>query len=258
MALVTVASMPRELPDLTDAEKATFLREARVTKAKPAGSGVTGSWRVTLERDGMSHDASFQAVDERAVKKNLGGGRFEVDFVDSYRYNIAGYRLAALLGLGDMVPVSVERHWHGKNGAMTWWVDDVWMDENELMERGLHVPDEGRWSAQIYKVRVFGQLIFDTDRNRGNVLVTKNWRIWMIDFTRAFRKWKRLQSVEALHRCSRDLLEALRALTPEALEAAMDGMLTDAEMEGVLARRDLLVEHFESLIRERGEEAVLY
>ena len=37
----------------------------------------------------------------------------ELNFVDSYKYNIAAYQLAELLGLDDMVPVYVERKWKG-------------------------------------------------------------------------------------------------------------------------------------------------
>ena len=37
----------------------------------------------------------------------------ELNFVDSYKYNIAAYRLAELLGIDDMLPVYVERKWEG-------------------------------------------------------------------------------------------------------------------------------------------------
>lgn len=83
------------------------------------GKGVTETWRLTLTDGESTHDASFQSVEERAPAKELGGGRTEVHFVDSYRYNIAAYRLARLLGLDDMVPVSVARKWRMKTGAFT-------------------------------------------------------------------------------------------------------------------------------------------
>ena len=35
----------------------------------------------------------------------------ELGFVDSYKYNIAAYRLAELLGIDDIMPVYVERNW---------------------------------------------------------------------------------------------------------------------------------------------------
>lgn len=235
-----------------------FLRTADVVGVQPVGKGVTETWRLTLTDGEIRHDASFQSVDERAPAKDLGGGRTEVHFVDSYRYNIAAYRLARLLGLDHMVPVSVERKWRTKTGAFTWWVDDVLMDEDEMKEKELKAPDEASWSEQIYSVRLFSQLIHDTDRNRGNLLITTEWRIWMIDFTRAFRRWPRLQSPQGLERCDRKLLEALREVTRKDLDAALKDSLSRVEIEGLAARRDLLVQHYEALVRERGESAVLY
>jgi hypothetical protein len=107
-------------------------------------------------------------------------------------------------------------------------------------------------------VKLFSQLIHDTDRNQSNVLITKSWKLWMIDFSRAFRPWPALRSTEELTRCERGLYDRLRAMTKEDLETAMEGILLTRELEGILARRDLLVAHFEKLVRERGEDAVLY
>jgi hypothetical protein len=132
------------------------------------------------------------------------------------------------------------------------------MDENERIAKGLLPPGDVDWRAQSDKVKLFSQLVHDTDRNQSNVLITKSWRLWMIDFTRAFRPWPRLRSTDELLRCDRGLLARLRAMTEEELEAAMEGILEAHELEGILARRDLLVAHFDELIRKRGEEAVLH
>ena len=141
---------------------------------------------------------------------------------------------------------------------MTWWVDDVMMDESERIAKRLLPPKDVNWQAQSDRVKLFSQLIHDTDRNQSNVLITKSWKLWMIDFTRAFRPWPKLRSTEELMRCDRGLYGRLRATTKENLEAAMGRILDTQELEGILARRDLLVAHFEKLVRERGEEAVLY
>jgi hypothetical protein len=243
-------------PALDDALKEEFLRTAPEVEARPAGKGITDSWRVTLRDGALTHDAHFQSVDVRATRKEV-AGHVELLFRDSYRYNIAAYRLARLLGLQDMVPVSVERRWRSETGAMTWWVDDVMMDESERIAKGLLPPGDVDWRAQSDKVKLFSQLVHDTDRNQSNVLITKSWRLWMIDFTRAFRPWPRLRSPEELPRCDRDLYERLRKMTKEDLETAMGPILEPPELQGILARRDLLVAHFEKLISERGEDAVL-
>ena len=41
----------------------------------------------------MTHDASFQSVDERRNKVTFRDGGAELNFVDSFAYNIAAYRL---------------------------------------------------------------------------------------------------------------------------------------------------------------------
>jgi hypothetical protein len=253
-----VAALAAFVQPAMDVEsKAEFLRTAEVVEAVPAGSGVTRSWRLTLRAGGLTHDAHFQSVDERAAQKEV-AGRVELGFVDSYRYNIAAWRLARLLGLEVMVPVSVERRWRSRTGAMTWWVDDVMMDENRMIERGLRPPDGESWSRQAERVKLFSQLVLDTDRNRSNVLITRAFHVWMIDFTRAFRPWPRLRSTEGLLRCDRELHRKLGSLTREDLDAATGDLLEPREIEGILARRDLLLEHFGKLVSERGEAAVLY
>lgn len=244
--------------ELSNEAKEEFLRSAVAVKASAAGKGITGSWRVSLEGSGMTHAASFQSVDERAFIKDLGNGVKELHFVDSYRYNIAAYRLANLLGLENLVPVSVARKWRGRNGAMTWWVDDVMMDEADMHERGLDAPDPAAWVRQTYRVRVFSELIYDTDRNQSNLLISKDWNIWVIDCSRAFRRWKTIRRPEWLVRCDRNLFRALSELSRLELDAELSDILDDHELDGLWARRGLIVEHFRTLIEERGEDAVLY
>ena len=56
-------------------------------------------------------------------------GRTEINLVDSYKYDIAAYRLAELLGLEDILPVPVERKWGGKLGRTQLVVASENMDE---------------------------------------------------------------------------------------------------------------------------------
>ena len=39
----------------------------------------------------------------------------------------------------------------------------------------------------MWHVRLFDQLITNVDRNLGNLLIDKNWTVWMIDHSSAFR-----------------------------------------------------------------------
>ena len=86
IALVLRGRAETETPRERHAE---FLNNADIIEAKVVGKGVTETWRLTLKDDTLTHDASFQYVDEREAMKTHPGGTVEVDFVDSYRYNIA-------------------------------------------------------------------------------------------------------------------------------------------------------------------------
>jgi len=184
----------------------------------------------------------------------LSGGRTELNFVDSFAYNIAAYRLAGLLGIDNMIPVTVERRWRAERGAVSWWVDAKWT-EGERKELGLDPPDSRIWNQQMYRLLVFSALVQDSDRNLGNTLITEAWKVWMIDFTRAFRLASELHNLDGLRRCDRELLAKLRA---QQLEGVAGDYLNGLEIDAVMTRRDGLVEHFEQLIAERGEGRVLY
>ena len=54
-----------------------------------------------------------------------------------------------------------------------------------------------------------------------------------------------------------DLLERLRSLTPEELQEAVGDSLTGTERGSLMRRRDRLVRHFDALIDQRGEGAVV-
>ena len=244
-------------PVLTKEQKERFLLTANVVKSAPAHKGVTNTLRLTLTDGTLTHDAHFQPIDVHAMMKEMTDGRKEVNFVDSYKYNIAAFQLAALLGLDDMVPVYVERTWEGKTGSFGWWLP-VQMDEADRVKRKIPVPDPHSWNQQMYRIRVLDQLVYDTDANLTNVQIGEDWKIYRIDFTRAFRRYKELQSPKDLVQCDRQLLAKLKALDGDELAARTKGFLSKDEVKTVMIRRDKIVEHFQKLIAEKGETEVLY
>ena len=241
-------------PALTPAQMEDFLLNARIIKKKAASKGVTDTQRATLSDGRITHDAQIQTVD---ISKNVFEPTRELNFRDSYRYNIAGYRIAQLLGL-DAVPMSVERRVESKPAAVTWWIDDVLMDENERWKKRGTLATSTRAAEQIHIRHVFDALIENTDRNGGNLLWTTDGKMWMIDHTRAFRLDKELKNPKVLERCERGLLEAMRRLTAENLKREVGASLTEREIEALLARRDKIVQLFDGMIAQRGESAILY
>src|SRR6516165_3201834 len=242
---------------LTKDQMKEFLTTAKVTGSKQSKKGITNPWRLTMTDGNVTHDGSFQAVDEHKARMEFEDGHVELDFVDSYKYNIAAYGLAELLGVDDMLPVYVERKWNGKSGSLSWWLP-VKMDEAERVEKTIQPPDVEKWNRQMARVRVFDELVYDTDPNLTNLLIGEDWTIWRIDFSRAFRTNKDLRASKNLVKCDRNLVEKMKTLNGDELAAKTKNYLTKDEVKAVMARRDKIVATFQTLIATNGENEVLY
>ncbi len=241
----------------SDAEKETFLLRAKVVKIQKVPIGVTGTRRATLSDGQQTHDASVQSIDVFKEKFTTPRGK-ELNFRDSYKYNIAAYRLDRLLNL-HMILVSVKRKIKRKRAALTWWVDRVKMMEKARFEQKISAPNLAQWNDKMYQVRIFNELVYNTDPNMGNLLITEDWKLVMIDFTRAFRWHKELRSPENLNNCKLDrrFYDGMRQLNREVVKRRVDGALTNNEIKGVMARREKILKHFDEQIAKRGELAVL-
>ena len=189
--------------------------------------------------------------------EQLTNGSTEISFRDPYHYNIAAYELARLLGLSDMVSVTVERKWRSNSGALSWWIRSKW-DEGMRRKQGLEPPDVNAWNREVSKVRVFDELVYDTDPNLTNVLISEDWRVWRIDFTRAFRTYHDLRRPQNLEQCDRQVLEKLRKLDYDEVLGKTKPHLTKSEVKALIARRDKIVAYFGKLIAQKGEGGVLY
>ncbi len=251
------ATLTADDPPLSKEQIKQFLLTAKVVSSHSAKKGITNTSRLTLSDGTVTHDASFQPVDEHKPVMKFADGRTEVNFVDSYKYNIAAYALAELIGFDDMMPVYVERKVDGKVGSLSWWLP-VKMDDVERINKKIEPPDKDSWNNQMYKIRVFDNLVYDTDPNLTNVLIGEDWKLWRIDFSRGFRTFKDVKDPKDLVRCDRQLFEKLKALNATDLTEKTKGYLTKDEVKGVMARRDKIVEYFQKLIAQKGENEVLY
>ena len=240
-----VATAQPSAAKLTDAQAEQFLQTARVVSSRRTEKGVTGSVRATLSDGTLTHDAHIQTIDEFKGEFK-GGNRTEINFRDNWQFNVAAYRIDRLLGL-NLVPVSVDRTWKGQGAAFTWWIDDVMMDEEGRLKKKLQPPDALCWSEQLWALRVFDQLIDNSDRNLGNSIISNSWRLWGIDHTRAFRYSKEPRNPALLIRIDRALLQRLKALAFPTLKREVGKYLSDTDIRAILSRRDGIVTHFEKL-----------
>jgi hypothetical protein len=244
-AIRAQAPSQEALPALSDAQIEEWLQKADVIKTKGTAKGVTGSIRATLSDGKITHDAHIQSIDESKREFQSARGT-EFNFRDSFTFNIAGYKIDRLIGL-NMVPVSVSRRYRSKPSAFTWWIDDVIMDEGDRLKKKIQPPDPVLWNQQSQLVHLFDQLIYNVDRNMGNLIITKDWRLWAIDHTRAFRTHNELKSITAVTRCDRQVFEAMKRLNEETLQKEVGKVLDQWQIRALLARRDAIVARLESL-----------
>src|SRR5260370_33610305 len=115
-------------------------------------------------------------------------------------------------------------------------------------------PDKEAWNNQMYKIRVFDNLVYDTDPNLTNVLIGEDWKLWRIDFSRGFRTFKDVKDPKDLVRCDRQLFEKLKALNATDLTEKTKGYLTKDEVKGVMARRDKVIEYFQKINAQKGRD----
>ena len=87
------------------------------------------------------------------------------------------------------------------------------MDESDRLKKKIQPPDPTDWNNQMYRMRVFSSLVRDTDRNLTNVLISPEWKVMMIDFSRAFRLQPELLHQKDLDKIDRRLLAKLETLT---------------------------------------------
>jgi len=133
------------------------------------------------------------------------------------------------------------------------WVEDV-IDEDKDEFRP---PNAIAWASQLWDMQLFDNIIYNIDRNPGNLIVSHDYKLWLIDHTRAFQFKYELLNDDVV-RVRRSSYERLLALTKDDLAAALSSYLEPLEMASILERRNAMKTYVEKLVAERGEDAVFY
>lgn len=246
----------RALPFASDEATMEFLRRAKVKDVKTISVGITGPQKVLLELEGVRAHAHFNYVDVDKQVATFSGGKREVGFRDSHHFQSAAYELAKLLGL-DNVPPGVERRVQGQVGTLTIWIENSFTEKDRLKNK-LAPPKPQDWIRQKQNMRVFDNLIHNIDRNQGNMLYDANWKLWMIDHTRAFRRKDDLLDPPEIELCGRNLWRSLRDLNEAEVRVRLQPYLRGIEIDALLKRRAKLIALIERQIQKAGEIATIF
>ena len=239
------------LPFENHAEVMEFLLTAQVIDQNAIGSGINRSLKVLLERDGVRAHAIFREADVTERDAHVGGLSYRV-FRDSCLFEPAAYQLALRLGITN-IPPAVRRRVSGRDGSMQIWIEDVRDEEKDEFKP----PNISAWVRQLRDMILLDNLIYNADRNAGNMLITPDYTLVMIDHTRGFQEKTDIMDPERLTLVNHDTWEKLRGLSEEAMRDAVRPYLAPNEMNSLLRRHEAIIEHFEALIEERGEGSVV-
>ena len=237
-----------------------FLRTAEIVEQTQytGRDAVTNPWRLSLKKDDLTRSALW---------KNVTG--MPHGYVDSWKYEIAAYEMDRLLGL-NMVPPVVERRYHGDRGSLCLWEEHE-LTLKEKTDKKIKTPPIQimRWNRNTFLQRAFDNLIANEDRHMNNILITKDWRMILIDHSRSFRTSKKftteLQYTEKhregpkeMKELPRAFVEKIKTLNFEMIKNAVGEYLTDGEINAVLVRKDLMLQEIDKLCKKYGEDQVLY
>ncbi len=248
----------RPLPFASHDDALEFLRTADVVSTTALPAGATHPEKLLLEKDGVQAHAifrSYRRTQERTIDPASGQPLFE-DFTDSAISEAAAYQLARMLEL-PFVPPTVRRIIHNRDGTLQLWIEAAETARHHI-EHGTRPPHADWWRGVQQTLTIFDNLLFNTDRHTGNLLVDEQWTVWFIDHTRAFQLRRELRTPEHIRFVERGLWNRLRALNEEDLLRRLSAYIGGREIMALLARRDRIVRHIERLIDEHGEGAVLF
>ena len=174
---------------------------------------------------------------------------------DYWRREIAAYELDKLLGL-NMIPPTVEKRFRNDRGAISLQAEG--MVYRELKAQGVSLPSDAGQRQSFYNAlflrRAWDNLLANKDRNEGDMIITEDWRMYLIDHSRAFNSSKDLfhkpkkgSGREPIRSLPAVFVEKLAALDYDSIKNVVGDYLTKKEIERLLVRRDKILEEVERL-----------
>jgi hypothetical protein len=250
LLLLAAPARPSAEPDAWNRGTAeALLRKAVVAEvSKIQETGRTVPWIVFLDQPG--------GVRVKAVFKHMNRPR-PSPMAASWRYEMAAYRLADLLGL-DFIPPTVERTVDGVPGILQLFVTDS-LSLRDRERLGLLPADEASYHQALDEIRVFELLTGERCGDADDTLIHKpTWKICRVDFSEAFATDPDLAEDCPLERCPRRFYERLLRTARSMVESMLKPYLSDSEINALCERKKRIVARLQQQIIEKGERLVLY
>ncbi len=123
---------------------------------------------------------------------------------------------------------------------------------------GFRPPNIQAWIRQQRTMFLFDALIYNVDRNIGNLMVDDDYKLWLIDHGRGFQRKSDPFNIDKVEMVDRQIWGRLRELDEATITEAMGDYLNSAEVAALMARHRRLIDHINKRIEEFGEDIVLF
>lgn len=225
-----------------------FLRTAQITNIEKGKiAGRTAAWKITLEDESQLRYGIFKYVHH--YRPTL--------LADSYTYELAAYELDKLLDFGSVPPV-VEREIGGIKGSLQIRIENCF-GLDAKMRQNLRPPDEEAFQNRLEELNVFENLVYCERKELDDVLIhQESWDLCRVDFGEAFDPTPELIPDQKIIRCSKKLFQNLQSLDNDVIKTNLEIYINEEEISALLKRKTLIIKTITELIKEKGEEAVLF
>jgi len=229
-------------------ETEKFLLTAEVVSIeKHLEIGRTNFWKVLLN-DGKK--------ELKAIFKYVNRSRPSL-FSDSYKYEIAAYKVNKILGI-NLVPPVVERKINGQTGSLQIMIENVLTDRNRKIQN-IEPEKPDVFKNDIDTAKIFEILVNDQCNDSEDILIQKDdWKVWRVDFSEAFSPSSDILLKCKIERCPKILYTRLLELDENELIMLLDSYLNEKEIHALLERKQLIVKTIDELIKQNGENQVLF
>ncbi len=209
--------------------------------------GRTNFWSILLTDGKEEHRAIFKYVNRPSTSP----------LPDSYKYEIAAYKINKFLEL-NLVPPVVERKINGQIGSLQIMIENVLTERNRKI-RNIEPEKPDVFKNDMDTVKIFEILVNDQCNDSEDILIQKNvWKVWRVDFSEAFFPSSDISLKCKIERCPRILYTHLFELDENELITLLDSYLNEKEIHALMERKQIIIKTIDALIKQKGENKVLF
>ncbi len=126
------------------------------------------------------------------------------------------------------------------------------------MKKDIKPPDQRAFEYALQELSVLENLTYCVRDEKDILIDEKTWHVCRVDFSEAFAPEMNLIPSAEITRCSRKFHKGLLGLDNDDVRSKLGSHLNDDEIRALMKRRDLVLDKLNGLIKEKGEDEVLF